>query len=72
MNTIKLNIAIKLDEETKNEIVSISKTLKSKLDSPLVLDGFSQIPHITLYQTAFPLKNLTKIKNQLQKNKFQY
>lgn len=60
-DVITLNIAIIPDEEIKSKIIEVSNLVSSKIPTQFVL-GKKRIPHITIYQAAFPAKNLDKVK----------
>ena len=61
-DVITLNIAILPDEKTKNSVIKMSKLLSSKISTHFVL-GENRLPHITIYQAAFPTKNIEKLKS---------
>lgn len=65
METIKLNIAIKLPKDVADKAISLSSEINSRYNSLIKLDETGFIPHITLYQTEFPLEELQNIEEEL-------
>ena len=63
--TKPFNVAIYPPAEISKRVIAISKKLKNK-NGLFVLDGKNYFPHITLYMTEFPLKNMVKIKKLLK------
>lgn len=61
--SVSLNIVIYPPEDILGRAVSISRRLKKKR---FVLGRKKHFPHITLYMTAFPLKNVAKVKKLLK------
>lgn len=65
MKSKPFNIAIYPPVEISKKAIGVSKKLKNK-NSLFVLDGKNYFPHITLYMTEFPLKNVAKIRKLLK------
>jgi len=65
METIKLNIAIGFNRNTSQEIVESLGDLNDTSDFKYILDNANFIPHITLYQNIFPVKNIEALKQTL-------
>ena len=63
--TKPFNIVIYPPVEISKRAIAVSKKLKSK-KGLFVLDGKNYFPHITLYMTEFPLKNVAKVKKLLK------
>ena len=63
--TKPFNIAIYPPTEISKKAIGVSKKLKNK-KGLFVLDGKNYFPHITLYMTEFPLKNMTKVRKLLK------
>lgn len=61
MDTIKLNIALRFDDRTLNEIGYTLEGLKDDFDVKYISDNINSIPHVTLYQNIFPTKNIDSI-----------
>jgi 2'-5' RNA ligase len=59
------NIVIYPPTDIAAKAIKISKTFKKK-GSSFVLDGKNYFPHITIYMTEFPLKNIPVIKKLLK------
>ncbi len=60
-----LNIAICPPAAISQKAISISKKLKNK-GGLFVLNRTNRFPHITLYMTEFPLRNVARVKNLLR------
>ena len=60
------NIAIYPSKDISKKAIKVSKKLKSK-GGLFILDDKNYFPHVSVYMTEFPLKNLPKIKKLLQK-----
>ena len=63
--TKPFNIVICPPPEISKKAIRISKKLKNK-KGLFVLDGKNYFPHITLYMTEFPLRNMTKVRKLLK------
>ena len=59
------NIVIYPPAGVSKRAILTSKKLKNK-NSLFVLDGKNYFPHITLYMTEFPLKNIAKVRKLLK------
>ncbi len=67
MNTfIDLNVVVLPDEKTKKQILSWSRVIAERWKTNFVLDDATYIPHLTLYQTRYPSKNIEQIKNVIR------
>lgn len=64
-DVIKLNIAFKLPESISDWAISVNQQIAAKFPLEYVLSKTENLPHVTLYYTAFPTKNLEKIKQKL-------
>jgi len=71
MESIKLNIALEPNSEALKYLFAKAKELKSSLSDneiEFVIDNDKYNPHLTMYQTLFPSKNLNLSRiQQLQK-----
>lgn len=65
MNSKPLTIVIYPPSDISERAIVVSKKLKNE-HSLFVLDGKKYWPHITLYMTEFPLKNVAEIKKLLK------
>ncbi len=65
MKLKSFNVAIYPSLRISKKAINISKKLKKK-GGLFVLDGRNYFPHITLYMTEFPLKNVPKIRKLLR------
>lgn len=63
--TKPFNIVIYPPDEIFKRAISVSKKLINR-KSLFVLDGKNYFPHITLYMTEFPLKNIVKVRKSLK------
>jgi len=63
--TKPFNIVIYPTAEISKRAIIVSKKLKNK-NGLFTLDGKNYFPHITLYMTEFPLKNMTKVRKLLK------
>lgn len=58
---VKLNIILLPPENVIKEAINLSKEFSNIGNSDFVLSAKENIPHITMYQTEFPTKNLQKV-----------
>ena len=65
MKSKSFNVVIYPPTGISKKAISISKKLKKK-GGLFVLDGINYFPHITVYMTEFPLKNVAKIRKLLK------
>jgi 2'-5' RNA ligase len=65
MKSKSFNIVIYPPKDIATKAIKMSKTFKKKGGS-FVLDGTNYFPHITIYMTEFPLKNISKVKKLLK------
>ncbi len=65
MKSESFNVVIYPPTDISKKAISISKKLKKK-GGLFVLDCKNYFPHITLYMTEFPLKNVAKIRKLLK------
>jgi hypothetical protein len=63
MDSISLNIAILPDKKTSQLAIALSQSLAKVVPAKFILNDINPIPHLTIYQAHFPLKNLGKIEN---------
>ncbi|OGF26938.1 hypothetical protein A2242_02890 [Candidatus Falkowbacteria bacterium RIFOXYA2_FULL_47_9] len=63
--TKPFNIVIYPPAEISKRAITVSKKLRNR-NALFVLDGKNYFPHITLYMTEFPLKNVAKIRKLLK------
>lgn len=63
--SISCNIAIIPPAPIARRAIALSQQLKDQ-GGRFVLDGKNYFPHVTLYMTEFPTKNLSKIKKALR------
>ncbi len=61
MDTQKLNIALRFDDEYLQEIADSVAEFKDAFETRYIVDNVESIPHLTLYQTLFPKKNVDEI-----------
>jgi len=59
------NIVICPPVKISKRAIAVSKKLKNR-NALFVLDGKNYFPHITLYMTEFPLKNVVKVRKLLK------
>lgn len=67
MDSISLNIAILPDEKTSQLAIALSQSLAKVVPAKFVLNSANPIPHITLYQAEFPVKNFARIEQEISK-----
>ena len=65
MQSKSFNIVIYPPREISQKAIAVSKKLKQK-GGLFVLDGKNYFPHITIYMTEFPVKNVSKIRKALR------
>ncbi|MBI5127648.1 2'-5' RNA ligase family protein [Candidatus Roizmanbacteria bacterium] len=65
--TESLNIVLLPDSAAQKMAISLSKKLAQRFPTEFVLNQNDVLPHITLYQTDFPKKNLERIKSTIGK-----
>ena len=65
-NAVDLNIVLLPDEKTKRQVIEWSKSIAEQFDTYFVLDGQTLLPHITLYQARYPIKNQPKIEEKIK------
>jgi len=63
--TKPFNIVICPPVKISKRAIAVSKKLKNR-NALFVLDGKNYFPHITLYMTEFPLKNVVKVRKLLK------
>ena len=65
MKSKSFNVVIYPQEEISRKAISVSKKLKTE-GGLFVLDGKNYFPHITIYMTEFPVKNIPRIRKILR------
>lgn len=65
MKSESFNIVIYPPADISKKAISVSKKLKKK-GGLFVLDGKKYFPHLTIYMTEFPIKNVPKIRKILR------
>lgn len=65
-SAISLNIAIIPDGQTTNQAIELSQKVSLQIETEFVLNQNNLLPHITVYQAHFPVKNLEKIKTAVR------
>ncbi len=65
MQSKSFNIVIYPPKEVLQKTMTVSKKLKKK-KGLFVLDGKNYFPHITIYMTQFPVKNVQKVRKILR------
>jgi len=63
MKKVTLNIAILPSDEVIIQAIAMSRKIADEIGSRFILNSNSLIPHITVYQTQYPRKNIDKLKN---------
>lgn len=66
MDTIKLNIALRFEDEILQEIADTMSELDGRYETKYIVDNQEYIPHITLFQGLFPSKNIDGISQLLR------
>lgn len=61
MDTIKLNIAIRFEDQILDQIGELLEGLDERYEVKYIADNNNSIPHITLYQNIFPANKLDEI-----------
>lgn len=61
-SVITLNIAILPDTQTRDEVIGLSKRLSESIPTHFTLNVNDLLPHITVYQAAYPIKSVEKVK----------
>ncbi|MBI2043128.1 hypothetical protein HYT25_01950 [Candidatus Pacearchaeota archaeon] len=61
-----LNIAVIPPLEIRNKAIEFSEGVSLKFLSEFVLNNEDKIPHISLYQAGFPLRNIGKIEDAVR------
>lgn len=59
------NVVILFNEELTEELINLSHFIASKIPSKVELNRTDALPHLTIYTTNYPTKNLMKIKKKL-------
>ena len=65
MDTIKLNIAIRFEDQLLDQMGELLTGLDERYEVKYIADNKNSIPHITLYQNIFPAKKLKEIEQLL-------
>ncbi|MBI4094219.1 MAG: DUF1045 domain-containing protein, partial [Candidatus Liptonbacteria bacterium] len=65
MQSKSFNIVIYPPKEISQKAITVSKELKKK-GGLFFLDGKNYFPHVTIYMTEFPVKNIPKVKKVLR------
>lgn len=60
------NIAITFDNSLTSEFIRLSEYINKKVPSKVVLNHNDALPHLSIYITEFPVKNLEKISTKLR------
>ncbi len=63
---IALNIVYLPDEPTRNKTIELSQKLAARLPTEYILNPKNPLPHITIYQGLFPIKNQEKVKEVIK------
>lgn len=61
-----LNIAILASGEVANQAIKMSQQVASKYPTEFVLDRERFLPHVTVYQAHFPVRNIPQIQEKLK------
>lgn len=61
MTFTRIDVAIKPSREVTTEALRLSKEINQKAEAYFALDETNYFPHITLYSTEYPDKNLNEI-----------
>src|SRR3989344_2231095 len=62
-----LNIVILPDEKVQQKALELSRKVSEKFETYFTLDNKKYFPHITVYQTHYPHKNVLALKEKLFK-----
>src|SRR5579872_4094329 len=65
MNTIDRNIVITFEDDLANQFIRLSQAVGGKVTSKINLNHKNEIPHLTLYMSTYPTKNIELIINKL-------
>ncbi len=66
MNTVSLNIATLPDKKVQEKAIQLSTKIAKQFPTEFILNTTNFLPHITVYQAHFPVKNIDKIKSTLR------
>lgn len=66
MDNLDLNIALLPDNKTSDLAIRMSKELNENFPTNFVLNDTNSIPHLTIYQAQFPIKNVEEVKRQTE------
>jgi len=64
--SIALNIIYLPDEKTRNKAIELSQKLAARLPREYILNPKNPLPHITIYQGLFPIRNQEKVKEAVR------
>lgn len=67
MSSVPLNIIILPDEQTKKKAQALGRKLDENFKNYYTLKETQFIPHATIYQAQYPLKNVEKVKLEFAK-----
>ncbi|MEK7078807.1 MAG: hypothetical protein AAB929_01945 [Patescibacteria group bacterium] len=59
------NVVILFNEVLTEELIKLNMFVTAKIPSKIVLNKTDALPHMTIYTTNYPVKNLPKIKKEL-------
>jgi hypothetical protein len=65
-DSASLNIALLPDEKTRLKAIDLSKKLNENLPTNFVLNETDLLPHLTIYQAHYPMKNIEKIEKEVE------
>lgn len=67
MSTAERNIVILFDETLTQKFIKLSKNVNAHIPSKIVLNNTDQIPHLTLYMTKYPERNIQKVVEKISR-----
>ncbi len=59
--TVDRNVVILFDKQLTNEFIKLSQKISSKVPSKINLNASDEIPHLTLYLSRYPKRNVPKV-----------
>jgi len=67
MNSASVNVIIVPDNSTLQKVRALGKILGENYESYYTIADITFIPHATIYQAQYPVRNLEKVKDELTK-----
>ncbi len=67
MKLLTRNIIVRPDKHIAEVAISLSRKIAGEFKTDFVLDGKTFFPHITIYQAAYPEKNIAEVEKQIVK-----